>query len=155
MLTIVWGVTGFLVVKLLPKGGTFDARYSTDEILSEIACWREAQRGSTNRKLVVDADNARPHTARRTVRYGEAYGMVRSPHLPYSPDRAPPDLFRFDDLKIMLQRRHFETREVLLAAIRDLPSTIEKDILEGVFLERMERLAQYIRTNGEYVGGVE
>jgi hypothetical protein len=72
MLTIVWGVTGFHVVKLLPKGGTFNANSYTNEILSEIACWREAQGRGTNRKFVVHANNTRPHTAGGTLRYLEA-----------------------------------------------------------------------------------
>jgi hypothetical protein len=38
MLTIVWGATGFHVLKLLPKGGTFNASYHTTEILSEVIC---------------------------------------------------------------------------------------------------------------------
>jgi hypothetical protein len=66
MLTIVWGVTGFHVVKLLPKGGNFNANEYTNEILSEIACWGEAQGGGTNRKLVVHAENAVPFTSRKT-----------------------------------------------------------------------------------------
>jgi hypothetical protein len=103
MLIIVWGVTGFHVVKLLPKGGIFNASYYTDEILSEIARWSEAQGGSTNRKLVVHADRARPHTAGSRGRYIEAYGMVRAPHPPYSPDLAPSDFFIFGYFKIMLQ----------------------------------------------------
>jgi hypothetical protein len=58
--TIVWGLTGFHVVKVLPKGGSFNVNYDTNEILSEIACWREAQGGGTNRELVIHSDNARP-----------------------------------------------------------------------------------------------
>jgi hypothetical protein len=41
MLTIVWAVTGFHVFELLPKDSIFHASYDTDEILSEISCWRE------------------------------------------------------------------------------------------------------------------
>jgi histone-lysine N-methyltransferase SETMAR len=155
MLTRVWGVTGCYVVKLLPKGGTLNASEYTDAILSEIACWREVQRGSTNRKLVVHADNARPRPAGRTVRYIETCGMIRVPHLPYSPDLAPSDFFRFRYLKSMFQGRHFETGEERLAAMRDMLATIEKVTLERVFLEWMERLAKCISTFGEYVGGDE
>jgi histone-lysine N-methyltransferase SETMAR len=104
MLTSVWGVPVFHVVKLRPTGGTHNASYYSDEPLCEIACRREAQRGSTNRKSVVHAANARPESARRTVRYIEACGMVRASHPPYSPDLAPSDFFLFGCFKIMLQR---------------------------------------------------
>jgi hypothetical protein len=155
MLTIIWGLTWFHVVNLLPNGGTLNAASCTDEIVSEIACWREAQRGSTNRKLVVHADNTRPHTAGRTVRYIEACGMVRAPHSPDSPDLAVTDFFLFGCLSGMLRGRHFETGEELWAAIRDLLGTIEKVTLARVFLKWMEGLAKSIRTSGEYVGGDE
>jgi hypothetical protein len=55
----------------------------------------------------------------------------------------------------MLQTRHFETGEELLAATPDLLDTMEKVTLERVFLESMERLEKNIRTNGESVGGYE
>jgi histone-lysine N-methyltransferase SETMAR len=135
MLTIVWGVTGFHVVKLLPKGGIFNPSYCIDEIVSEIASWREAQKGSTTRKLVVHADNARPHTAGRTVRHIAACGIVRAPHPPFSPNLAPSDFFPFGYLKSMLPGRHFETGEELLAAIPDLLCTTENVTLETAFLE--------------------
>jgi histone-lysine N-methyltransferase SETMAR len=155
MLTIVWGVTGFHVVKLLPKDGTFNANFDMNEILSEIACWREAQGGGTNRQLVVHADNARPQTAGGTLRYLEASGMVRVPHPPYSPDLAPSDFFLFGYLKSMLQGRHFERSEGLLAAILALLDTIENVTLQRAFLEWMKRLTKCLSTNGEYVGGDE
>jgi hypothetical protein len=55
----------------------------------------------------------------------------------------------------MLQGRHVETEEKLLAAILDLLGILEKLTLERVFLEWMEMLAKCISTNGEYVGGDE
>jgi hypothetical protein len=76
ILTFVWGVTGFHVIRLLAKGSTFDAMYYIDEILSEIAIWRDAQGGGTNQKLIVHIDNTRPHTARSTLRYIEFCGIV-------------------------------------------------------------------------------
>jgi histone-lysine N-methyltransferase SETMAR len=93
MLTIVWGVIGFHVVKLPPKGGTVKASDYIDEIISQIPSWREAQGGTINRRLVVHADNARPETAGSTLRYIKSCGMVRAPHPPYSPDLAPSDFF--------------------------------------------------------------
>jgi hypothetical protein len=55
----------------------------------------------------------------------------------------------------MLQGRHFETGEWLLAAMLALLDIIEKITLKRVFLEWMERLIKCLSTNGEYVGGDE
>jgi hypothetical protein len=62
MLNIVWGITGFHVAKLLPKASTLNSSSYIDEIPSETAFWREVQGQNTNRRLVVHANNARPHT---------------------------------------------------------------------------------------------
>jgi histone-lysine N-methyltransferase SETMAR len=103
MLTLNRGFTGFYVVKLLPKGDTFNPSSSVDEIISEIASSRETQRGSTNRRLVVHLDNDPPHIVGNTLRYVESCAMIRVPHPPYSPDLAPSDFFRFSYLKSMLR----------------------------------------------------
>jgi hypothetical protein len=55
----------------------------------------------------------------------------------------------------MLQGRHFETGEGLLATILTLLDTIEPVTLERVFLEWMGRFTKCLSTNGEYVGGDE
>jgi hypothetical protein len=79
----------------------------------------------------------------------DLFPMVRAP------DPAPSDSFLFGYLKTMFQERHFETGDEHFAVIIDLTNTIEKVTLDKVFLEWMDRLAKYIRTNGDYVGGDE
>jgi hypothetical protein len=80
MLTIVWEATGFHVVKLLPKRGSFSASYHTTEILSEVVRWRNEEPGTAGQKLIAHPDNARPHTA-HTRDFIEAYGMEQIPIL--------------------------------------------------------------------------
>jgi hypothetical protein len=133
MLTVVWGVTGFHVVKRFPKGGTFPASYYVNQIVPEIASWREGQRGRTNRRLIIDSGNARLHTTGSTLRGIEACGMVRAPHPSYSPDLAPSDCFRFGYRKSMLQGRYFETGDDVFATIMELAGAIDKTTLERVF----------------------
>jgi hypothetical protein len=82
ILTIVWGATGFHVVKLLPKGRNFTASDPTTEIFSEVVHWRNEEPGSTGQKLIVQSDKARPHTARHTRDFIEAYRMRQPPDPP-------------------------------------------------------------------------
>jgi hypothetical protein len=67
MLTTLLGVTRLHAIQLPVKGSTFQTKCWTDEILSEIPTWPEADRGRANRRLVVDASNARLHAADRTL----------------------------------------------------------------------------------------
>jgi histone-lysine N-methyltransferase SETMAR len=149
---VLWGVTRFHVVKLLPKGDIFNACYCINEILSKIAFWREGQRGASNRKMIVHVDNARPHPVRSIRQYIESCKMIRPQHPPYSPDLAPSYFSLFGYLNNRLQGQHFETGEDLLAAMIELIGIIERATLEKVFLKWMERC---ISTNGEYIGGDE
>jgi hypothetical protein len=130
-LIVIWGVTGFHVVKLLPKGDTFNASDYVNEIISEIASWREGQGGKTNRRLIAHIDNARTHIAGSALGYIKSCRIVRAHHFLYSPDLAPSDFFLFGYLKSMLQGRHFETGDNLLATIMELTGTVEKRLWRG------------------------
>jgi hypothetical protein len=141
------------VVKLLPKGWSFNVFCCTPEILSEVVRWRNEEPGTAGQKLIVHSDNACPSTARQTGDFLDAHGMEQVPHLPYSPDRAPADFYLFGYLTDRLQRQHCEDGDQLFDADMALTKPIEKVTLQKVFLEWMERLRRCIDTNGEYVGG--
>jgi hypothetical protein len=71
MITIVWNPSGFQLIKLLLKGFKVNASYYVTQILDPLSVWRGTQIGGTNRKLIVHADNARPHTAKVTLVFME------------------------------------------------------------------------------------
>jgi hypothetical protein len=83
MLTVVWNLHGFHLVPLLPVGQKWTSQYYIDHILPEICALRDAR---NRRKLVVYADNARPHVAKRVKQYLEDDKLKSVPHPPYSPD---------------------------------------------------------------------
>jgi hypothetical protein len=114
------------ITKTDPKGSTSNARYPTDEILSEIAAWREADRGRINRRFVAHRDNARlilhPHQILHRQTF--FYSVILKA-------RSEDDILRVET------------------------GANEKVTLEKVFLEWMDRLAKSISTNGADVGGDE
>jgi hypothetical protein len=63
MLTIVWNPRGFHLIEVLGKGRKFKAGYYTREILDPLSQWRSIKAAGDERKLLMHADNARPHTA--------------------------------------------------------------------------------------------
>jgi hypothetical protein len=71
MVTIVWNPGDFHLVNILPKGFKINASYYVTQILGPLSKWRRTQVGRTNRKLIVHADNARPHTAKMTSQFME------------------------------------------------------------------------------------
>jgi hypothetical protein len=82
MLTVVWNPHGFHLVSLLPKGQKWTSQYDIDYILPEICALRDAR---DRRKLVVHADNTRPHVAKRVKQYLEDNNLESALHPPYSP----------------------------------------------------------------------
>jgi hypothetical protein len=77
----------------LPKGTKFNAGYYITEILQRINDWRGNQGVHRVRRLVVQADNVRPHTANLSISFMEVNMMTKAPHPPDSPDLAPSDFF--------------------------------------------------------------
>jgi hypothetical protein len=82
MLTVVWNTKGFHVVGVLPKEATFDTDYYCQDVLSEIL---RACPARSNRRLVVHADNARPHTLKRIREFMEKNNLRGAAHPLVSP----------------------------------------------------------------------
>jgi hypothetical protein len=62
MLTPAWTPLGLHLLDALSKGNIFNAEYCRINILTELLPLRPEVDG---RRLVIHADNARPHTARK------------------------------------------------------------------------------------------
>jgi hypothetical protein len=90
-LTIVWNRRGFHLINVLEEGRKFKAKHYVTEIFSPLSEWRPLDAPESDRKLIVHADNARPHTGRPSVKFFEDNRMKTALHPPYSFDVAPPD----------------------------------------------------------------
>jgi hypothetical protein len=88
MLTIVWNPRGFHLIKVLEKDRKFNTGYYIAEILEPLFQRRSIEAAGNERKLLVYADNARPHTAKLSTRYFNKNRMKSALHPPYSPDLA-------------------------------------------------------------------
>jgi hypothetical protein len=60
----------------------FNAMHYVIEILSPLSEWRAVDAPESDRKLIVHADNARPHTARPSVEFFEDNRIKTAPHPP-------------------------------------------------------------------------
>jgi histone-lysine N-methyltransferase SETMAR len=120
MLTIVWNPRRFRLITVLPKGCKFNSSHYITEILSPLSEWRSADAHGRTRKLMVYADNARPHVSRQTIDYLKRNGMKRAPHPPYSPDLAPSDFYLFCYVKGCLAGHSFENADALFGAVQGI-----------------------------------
>jgi histone-lysine N-methyltransferase SETMAR len=140
MLTIIWNPQKSHLINVLPKGCKFNAGYYIIELLSPLSDWRRTQQRRTDRKLLIDADNAYPHIVQASRDFLEVYGMKQVPHPPYSSNLTPTDFYVFGHVKNCLAGASFADVDELLEAVMTILGEIEKVTLEAVFLEWMDRL---------------
>ncbi|XP_015438720.1 PREDICTED: histone-lysine N-methyltransferase SETMAR-like [Dufourea novaeangliae] len=96
MLSVWWDCQGILYFELLPAGQTIDSEKYCQQ-LENLKTAIQARRPSlVNRKGVVfHQDNAKPHTAKRTLAKLKELKWDGILHPPYSPDIAPSDYYLF------------------------------------------------------------
>jgi hypothetical protein len=151
MPTIVWNPGGFHLVNILPKEFKFNASYYVTQIFDPLSKWRRTQVERTNRKLIVHANNALPHTAKMTSQFMGQNLMQRAPHPAYSPDLALSNFYVFGYVRQLLSGCQFADQDSLLQAVSDSLVAIEKVTLGSIFHNWMERLCQCSATGGECV----
>jgi histone-lysine N-methyltransferase SETMAR len=147
MVIIVWNPQGFHLVDRLPKGQKFNANYYIGRILQLFLESRSTGRGSG---FIIHADNARPNTARKTLKFCRENLLEMAPHPPYSPDLAPSDFFLFEHVKHVLEGAEFPSEETLLTAIQRVLSDLTGDTLRVVFAKWVEWLNWVALNEGHY-----
>jgi hypothetical protein len=141
--------------KVLEKGRKFNTGYYVAERLDSLSQWRSIEAAGSERKLLVHANNACPHTANLSIQYFNENRMKPAPQPSYSPHLGPPDFYFFEYVKRCLACLSLKDVDQLPAAIdpaavEGVLEGIEKVSLQAVFLEWMDRLRKCIATNGEY-----
>jgi histone-lysine N-methyltransferase SETMAR len=68
--------------------------------------------------MLIQHDNARPHTSLRNQEAIAKFGWNVLPHLQYSPDLAPSGFHIFRPLKDALHGTRFEDDEIVIRAVR-------------------------------------
>lgn len=114
MLIIFWDVHGVVHREYLPNGQTITAsKYC--EILDRVQTALQEKRPGLFEegrcKVILQQDNATPHTARITKTKIRELGWEPMPHPPYSPDLAPSDFHLFRSLSNALRGTKFTTNE--------------------------------------------
>jgi hypothetical protein len=120
ILTIVWNPSGFHLINVLSAGCNFNPSHDVTNILGPIAGCRRVQAGASRRRLIIHADNARPHVAKLAQQFQEHNSVKRAPHQAYSPDLAPSDFSLFGYLKHVLAGQEFPDGEALLGAVNEI-----------------------------------
>ena len=99
--------------------------------------------------MLFQQDNARLHTAKKTLELIENFGWEVVPHPPYSPDLAPSEYNLFRPLKYHLHGTKFSDNEAVKEICREWLKSQPRDFYaKGILklLHRWESVYQYTRT---------
>ena len=146
--SVFWDAQGCLLVEFLEPGQTINAaRY----IQTLVKLHRALRNKRPGRKVILQHDNARPHTARATVEKIRTFGWEILPHPPYSPDLAPSDYHLFGSVKEQLRGQRFETLEDIRKAVRQRLRAAGTDFYHQGIFKLVERWTKCVQRNGDYV----
>jgi histone-lysine N-methyltransferase SETMAR len=151
MATIFWDASGVLLVDILPNGETINAeRYVCTLKKLKRALKRKRPALSEDQVLLLH-DNARPHTAMRTVAAIKKLQWTVLPHPPYSPDLAPSDFHLFGKLKETLRGNHYASIADVQGAVHTWIKQTPKEFFEVGIFNLVSRWQKCIAGDGDYV----
>ena len=90
--TVFWDAEGCILIEFLEHGKTISAASYVQTLIKLRCAMHDKHRG---RKVILQHNNTRPHTARLTLEKIENMGWEVLPHPPCSPHLAPSDYHLF------------------------------------------------------------
>jgi histone-lysine N-methyltransferase SETMAR len=115
---IFWDCDGAILVDVMPRGATINSQVYINTPNKLKKRFRRVRPGKNRAEMLLQHDNARPHTSLRTWEHITKMGWPVLPYPPYSPDLAPSDLHLFGSLKDVLRGTHFEDDNSVTGAVR-------------------------------------
>lgn len=152
LLCVWWNFEGVIHFELVPNGQTIDADLFCAQLDRMYEKLGEKYPALINRKRVIlQRDNAKPHTARRTqekIKNLEAIELL--PHPAYSPDLAPSDYHLFRSMAHFLRGRSFNNLGEVENGSREFFASKNKDWYCSGIKQLAHRWVQAIDSNGLY-----
>ncbi|GFO03272.1 histone-lysine N-methyltransferase SETMAR [Plakobranchus ocellatus] len=128
----------------------FASRYcSTLDRLKEAI--RRKRPGLLRWGVVLQHDNATPHSANLTQQWLQRYGWEILPHPAHSPDLAPSDFHLFGPLKRHLGGMAFETEDDLISELKNWFDNLDVDFFRVGANSLLLRWQKCIDLHGDYV----
>ena len=117
MVTIFWDYEGILQIEWLPEKTTINSDYYITILRNLRKRIKKERRGKLASGILLQHDNATPHTSERTKAIISELGFELVPHPPYSPDLAPSDYWLFGEMKRPLRGKRFSNFDELQTAV--------------------------------------
>ncbi len=99
MASMFWDYRGIVLIDWLPEKVTVNSDYYIQVLSNLKEQIKENRRGKCSRGVLLQHDNAPPHTSAKTMAAIGELGFTLIPPPAYSPDLAPSDYWLFPELK--------------------------------------------------------
>ena len=139
-------------ITALPKGTTVDADCMVQFLKDTRHRFNNLRKHPAKfDDMILQMDNARPHTAAVTQDYLAAYGLKLVQQSPYSPDLNLCDRFLFTRLQESLRLEHFEGPAHVVKAAQHYCRSLTEETLKKEFAKLLEHCRAVIRCGGDYI----
>ena len=129
MLTLFWDERGVILEHYMPRGNTVNSATYADLLKNHLRpAIKSKRRGLLCTGVLLQHDNARPHTVRSAVAAIQDLSFERLPHPPYSPDLAPSDLHVLGPLKEAMGGKYFRYDDEVQQAVHGWLRSQPKDL---------------------------
>lgn len=151
MLTLFWDTKGVILEHYMDKGVTITSHSYSDMLRNHLCpAIRSKRRGLLTSGVLLQHDNARPHTASLTVQTIQDI-KFECLHPLYSPDLAPSDFHVFSALKEAMGGKHFRSDKEVKTAVHDWLQTRPKDFFQRGIYALPKCWKTCIERQGDYV----
>ena len=103
MMTVFWNSIGVILVDFMFKGATINSDVYIDTLKKLKVKIQRVRLALEMTKVLLQHDNARPHTSLKTREVISSFDSTTISHPPYSPDLAPSDFHLLGRLKKSLR----------------------------------------------------
>jgi len=118
MITVFWDIDGVILVDVMARCETINLNACIKALQKLKQRYRRVLPNRNPGDMLIQHDNAHPHTSLRTQEAIAKFGWTVLPHPPHSPDLSPSDFHLFGPLKDALCRTRFEDDESMIRAAR-------------------------------------
>ena len=152
MLCVWWNFEGIIHFKLVLNNRSIDAELYSAQLDRMHTALAQKYPALVNRKRVIlQQDNASPHTARRTKeKIRELESIELLPHPAYSPDLAPSDFHLFRSMAHFLRGRSFANLDEVETGCRQFFASHDKSWYRHGIEQLAERWVRTIEHDGLY-----
>ena len=151
MVTVFWDCDGVILVDVMPRGSTINSEAYVKTLNKLRNRFRRVRSDKNPAEILLQHDNARPHTSLRTREHIAKLGWTSLPHPPYSPDLAPSDFHLFGPLKDSLRGTHFEDDESVIDAVKTWLRVQDKSFYRQGIHALTQRWRKAVERDGDYV----